>query len=116
MGESEEEAILANLDSRNETVRPAADVVLRSSAPCGDVSKDEDNLPIPDSAVFIIHETENFLVAVGSSTPVHCGVESEGSTFRESMGHAFLPHPGEIPDTSDLPLYKFLYHLIFTLL
>ena len=42
---------------------------------------------------------------VGSSTPVHSDMESEGFTFRESVSYAFLKNLGGVLDTSRLPLF-----------
>ena len=44
---------------------------------------------------------------------MHCDVECEGFTFRESVSHALLRHSGRVLDTSGLALYKFLIDLIF---
>ena len=47
---------------------------------------------------------------------MHCDMESEGFTFKESVSHSFLKDLGGVLDTSDLPLFKYLSNLIFTLL
>ena len=47
---------------------------------------------------------------------MHSDMESEGFTFVESVSYAFLKNLGGVPDTSGIPLLKFLINLIFTLL
>ena len=64
---------------------------MRSSVPCVDVSKDADILLMArESADIDVAEAEDYMDVIGNSTPVHCGLESEGITYRESVSHAFL--------------------------
>ena len=56
------------------------------------------------SAAVYVDEAEIYVDVVGRSTPVQCGVESEGLTFRESMSHAFLQDSGGVPQPSSLSL------------
>ena len=61
-------------------------------------------------------EADDYVDVVGSSTPVHSDMESEGFTFRKSVSYAFLKNLGGVPDTSGFPSLKFLLNHIFTLL
>ena len=69
-----------------------------------------------ECATITADEADGFVDVVGSSTPVHSDIESEGFTFRESVSHAFFIDLGGVLDTSGLPLVKFSVILIFTLL
>ena len=69
-----------------------------------------------DCAAITAVEADEYVDVVGSSTPVHSDMESEGFTFRESVSYAFLKNLGGVLDTSDLPLLKVLINLILTLL
>ena len=69
-----------------------------------------------ECAAITVDEADEYVDVVGSSTPVHSDMESEGFTFRESVSYAFLKNLGGVLDTSGLPLFKFLIILIFTLL
>ena len=73
--------------------------------------------PMPgECAAVTADEADEYVDVVGSSTPVHSDMESEGFTFIKSVGHVFLKDLGGVPDTSGIPLLKFLNNLIFTLL
>ena len=67
-------------------------------------------------ATITADEADEYVDVVGSSTPVHRDMESEGFTLRESVSHAFLKDLCGVLDTSGLPLLKVLINLIFTLL
>ena len=80
-------------------------------------SKDGDKHPTPEeSAAITAVEADEYADVVGSSTPVHSDLESEGFTFRESVSYAFLKNLDGDLDTSGLTLFKFFINLIFTLL
>ena len=65
-----------------------------------------------ECATITVDEADDYVDVVGSSTPVHSDMESEGLTFRESVSYAFLKNLGGVLDTSGLPFFI----LIFTLL
>ena len=115
---SEEKARFENPESvRIETACVAADLGVQSSVVCGDFIKDEDKRPMPgDCAAITAVEADEYVDVVGSSTPVHSDLESEGFTFRESVSYAFLKNLSGDFDTSGLPLLKFLINPNFTLL
>ena len=69
-----------------------------------------------ECATLTADEADEYVDVVGSSTPVHRDMESEGFTIRESVSYAFLKNLGGVPDTSGILLLKFLINLIFTLL
>ena len=69
-----------------------------------------------ESATITADEADEYVDVVGSSISVHRDMESEGFTFRESVSYAFLKNLGGVPDTSSIPLLKFLINLIFSLL
>ena len=114
---SEEKARFENPESvRIETACVAADLGVQSSVVCRDFIKDGDKRPMPgECAAITAVEADEYVDVVGSSTPVHSDLESEGFTFRESVSYAFLKNLGGVPDTSGLPLFRFLINLIFTL-
>ena len=63
-------------------------------------------MPMPgECATIIVDEADEYVDVVGSTTPVHSDVESEGFTFRESISYAFLKNLGGVLDTSGLPLF-----------
>ena len=115
---SEEKARLENPESvRIEIESVAADVGVQSSVVCRDFIKAGGKRPTPgECATITADEVDEYVDVVGSSTPVHSDIESEGFPFRESMSHAFLKNSGGVLDTSGLPLLKILIILIFTLL
>ena len=114
---SEEEARLENPESvRIETTCVAADLGVESSVFCRDFIKAGGKRPMPGECGAITAYEAAESVDVGSSTPVHSDMESEGFTFRESVSHAFSKDSGGVPDTSGIPLLKFWINLIFTLL
>ena len=49
---------------------------------------------------------DEYVDMVGSSTPEHSDMESEGFTFRESVSYAFLKNLGGVFVTSGFPLVK----------
>ena len=118
MQRSEEKARLENPESvRIETACVAADLSVQSSVVCRDFIKDGDKRPMPgECATITADEADEYVDVVGSSTPVHSYMESEGFTFRESVSHAVLKDLSGVLDTSGLPLLKVLIILIFTLL
>ena len=67
-----------------------------------------------ECATITADEAYEYVDVVGSSTPVHRYMESDGFTFRESVSQAFLKDLSGVLDTSGLPLLKFLINLIFT--
>ena len=75
----------------NETVCVFADLVVRLSVSCRDVSKNGDNHPMPgEDATIDVTEPEEYLDMVGSRIPERCVVETEGFAFREVKSLAFL--------------------------
>ena len=115
---SEEKARLENPESvRIETACVAADLGVQSSLGGRDFIKEGDKRPMPgECATITADEADEYVDVVGSSTPLHSYMESEGFTFRESVSHAFLRDLSGDLDTSGLPLLKVLSILIFTLL
>ena len=69
-----------------------------------------------ECATITADEADEYVDVVGSSTPVLRDMEPEGFTFGESVSYAFLKNLDGVPDTSGIPLLKFLINLIFTLL
>ena len=114
---TEEKVRLENPESvRIETACVAADLGVQSSVFCRNFIKDGDKLPMPaECATITADEADEYVDVVGSSTPVHSYMESEGFTFRESVSHAFLKDLSGVLDTSGLPLLKVLINLNFTL-
>ena len=101
---------------RIETACVAADLGVQSSV-VGRLNfiKDGDKRPMPgECATITADEADEYVDVVGSSTPVHSYMESEGFTFRESVSHAFLRDLSGVLDTSGLALLKVLNILIFT--
>ena len=82
---SEEEASKSNRESVwNKTVCVASNLIWWSSGPCGDMSRDGNDLSMHTDIVVVgVAEAEENVDVIGSSTPVHCDVEPEGFTFRE---------------------------------
>ena len=115
---SAEKARLENLESiRIENACVAADLGVQWSVVCRDFIKAGDKRPMPgECATLTADEADEYVDVVGSSTPVHRDMEPEGFTFRESVSYAFLKNLGGVPDTSGIPLLKFLINLISTLL
>ena len=115
---SAEKARLENLESvRIENSCVAADLGVQSSVVCSEFIKAGGKRHMPgEFATITADEADEFVDVVGSSTPVHSDVESEGFTFRESVSHCFLKDLSGVLDTSGLPLFKLLIILIFTLL
>ena len=99
MERSEDEARVARPQPvRNEPVCIASITIAWPSVPCGDVSKDGE----VGIAVDVV-KVEDYVDVAGSSTPVQCGVESEGFTFRESVKVTFVRDSGGF---SGLPMRK----------
>ena len=115
---SAEKARLENLESiRIENACVAADLGVQWSVVCRDFIMAGDKRPMPgECATLTADEADEYVDVVGSSTPVHRHMESEGFTFREFVSYAFLKNLGGVPDTSGIHLLKFLINLIFTLL
>ena len=115
---SAEKARLENLESiRIENACVAADLGVQWFVVCRDFIKAGDKRPMPgECATLTVDEADEYVDVVGSSTPVHRDMESEGFTFRESLSYAFSKNLGGVPDISGIPLSKFLFNLIFTLL
>ena len=115
---SAEKARLGNLESiRVENACVAADLGVQWSVVCRDFIKARDKRPMPGKyATLTADEADEYVDVVGSSTPVHRDMESEGFTFREYVSYAFLNNLGGVPDTSGIPLLKVLINLILTLL
>ena len=115
---SAEKERLENLESvRIENACVAADLGVQRSVVCRDIIKAGDKRPIPgECATITADEADEYVDVVGSSTPGHRDMESEGFTFRESVSYAFLKNLGGVPDTSGSPLLKLLINFIFTLL
>ena len=115
---SEEKARFENPESVPiETACVAADFGVQSSVVCRNFIKDGDKRPMPgECAAITAVGADEHVDVVGSSTPIHSDMESEGFTFRESVSYAFLKNLGGVLDTIGLPLFKFLFNLIFTLL
>ena len=56
-------------------------------------------------ATINVGDADEDVDVVGSTTPVHSDMESEGFTFRVSVSYAFLKNLGGVLDTSGLPLF-----------
>ena len=110
MERSAEEARLANPESkRNENVCVAATVVV-------DASKAGDALPmLREGQSITAYEAEEYVDLVWSSSPVRGGMEPEGSPS-ESVSNVFPRNTGGFLDTAGLPLCKFSFQPVFTLL
>ena len=67
------------------------------------------------SATITVDEADEYVDVVGSSTPVHSDMESEGFTFREPVSYAFLKNLGGFLMFLAFPCFSF-FILIFTLL
>ena len=92
---------------RIETACVAADLGVQWSVVCRDFIKAGDKRPMPgECATITADEADEYVDVVGSSTPVHSDMESEGFTFRESVSHAFLKDLSGVPDTSGISLLK----------
>ena len=115
---SEGKSRLENLESvRIENACVAADLGVQWSVAFRDFIKAGGKRPMPgECATITVDEADEYVDVVGSSTPVHSDMESEGFTFRESVSYAFLKNLDGVPDTSGIPFLKFLNNLIFTLL
>ena len=66
------------------------------------MDKGKKSLPIPweGAAVVDILEAKEYLVNVGSSTPVRAGVEFERLYFKNAVSHGFVMNSGAVVDTS----------------
>ena len=115
---SAKKARLENPESvRIETACVAADLGVQSSVVCRDFIKAGGKRPMPgECATITADEEDEYVDAVGSSTPVHSDMEFEMFTFRESVSHAFFKDLCGDLHTSGLSLIKILINLIFTLL
>ena len=69
-----------------------------------------------ECATITADEADELVDVVGSSTPVHRDMESEGFTFKKSVSYVFLKNLDGVPDTSGIAFLKFLFNIIFTLL
>ena len=84
----------------------AADLGVQWSVVCRDFIKAGGKCPMPgECATITVHEADEYVDVVGSSTPVHSDMESEGFTFRQSVSYAFLKNLSGVLDTSGLPLF-----------
>ena len=115
---SEGKPRLENLESvLIENACVAADLCVQWSVVCRDFIKDGDKRPMPgECATITADEADEYVDVVGSSTPLHRDMESEGFTFRESLSYVFWKNLVGVPDTSGIPLLNFLINLNFTLL
>ena len=115
---SEGKSRMENLESvRIENACVAADLGVQWSVVCRDFIKAGGKRPMPgECATITVDEADEYVDVVGSSTPVHSDMESEGFSFRESVSYAFLKNLHGVPDTSDISLSNFLINHIFTLL
>ena len=104
---SERKTRLENLESvRIENACVAADLGVQWSVVCRDFIKAGGKRPMTEEcATITVVEADEHVDVVGSSTPVHSDMESEGFTFRESVSYAFLKNLGGVLDTSGLPLF-----------
>ena len=104
---SEGKSRLENLESvRIQNACVAADLGVQWSVVCRDFIKAGGKRPMPGQcATITVDEADEYADVVGSSTPVHSDMESEGFTFRESVSYAFLKNLGGVLDTSGLPLF-----------
>ena len=104
---SEGKSRLENLESvRIENACVAADLGVQWSVVCRDFIKAGRKRPMPvECATITVDEADEYVDVVGSSTPVHSDMESEGFTFRESVSYAFLKNLRGVLDTSGLPLF-----------
>ena len=91
---------------RIENACVAAVLGVQWSVVCRDFIKAGGKRPMPgECATITVDEVDEYVDVVGSSTPVHSDMESEGFTFRESVSYAFLKNLGGVLDTSGLPLF-----------
>ena len=104
---SEGKSRLENLESvRIENACVAADLGVQWSVVCRDFIKARGKRPMPgECATITVDEADEYVDVVGSSTPLHSDMESEGFTFRESVSYAFLKNLCGVLDTSGLPLF-----------
>ena len=104
---SEGKSRLENLESvPNENACVAAALGVQWSVICRDFIKAGGKSPMPgECATITVDVADEYVDVVGSSTPVHSDMESEGFTFRESVSYAFLKNLGGVLDTSGLPLF-----------
>ena len=98
---------LENLESvPTENACVVADLGVQWSVVCRDFIKAGGKRPMRgECATITVVEADEYVDVVGSSTPVHSDMGSEGFTFRESVSYAFLKNLGEVLDTSGLPLF-----------
>ena len=95
---------------RIENACVAADLGVQWSVVCRDFIKAGGKRPMPgECATITVDEADEYVDVVGSSTPVHSDMESEGFTFRESVSYSFLKNLGGVLDTSGLTLFWFFY-------
>ena len=91
---------------RIENACVAADLGVQWSVVCRDFIKAGGKRPMPgECATITVDEADENVDVVGSSTPVHSDMESQGFTFRESVSYAFLKNLGGVLDTSGLRLF-----------
>ena len=104
---SEGKSTLENLESVPiENACVAANLGVQWSVICRDFIKAGGKRPMSgECATITVDEADEYVDVVGSSTPVHSDMESEGLTFRESVSSAFLKNLGGVLDTSGLPLF-----------
>ena len=105
MQRSEEKSRFENPESaRFETACVCADLGVQSSVVCRDFIKAGGKRPMPGECVAITaDEADEYVDVLGSSTPLHCYMKSEGFSFRESVSHAFLKDLRGALDTSGHP-------------
>ena len=104
---SDEEASMENPESiRVESAWAAVILGVQPSVVCRDFIKAGGKRPMPgECATITVDEADEYVDVVGSSTPVHSDMESEGFTFREYVSYAFLKNLGGVLDTSGLPFF-----------
>ena len=106
---SAEKARLENLESVPiENVCVAADLGVQWSLVCRDFIKAGGKCAkTGECAAITVDEADEYVDVVGSSTPVHSDMESEGFIFTESVSYALLKNLGGVLDTSGFPLFWF---------
>ena len=106
-----EKSSLENLESvRIENACVGTDLGVQWSVVCRDFIKAGGKRPMPgECATIIADDADENVDVVGSITPVHSDMESEGFTCRESVSYAFLKNLGGVHDISGLPLFLFFF-------